>query len=220
MTAIASYKALFKKGGTATTFTTEAFTTITTNRIFQITDTDKRVWDTDIATNFNFFNNGTAIPAADIEYIDLMQGIVKFNVNKTGTITGTGKFIPLSVITYANEATVSVSQEIVDVTTFASLVDDNDFRRKQATLKDVTISLSGFFETNPTFFNTVNDAEDVLIECSIRGATERIKGWFKAESFEKSNSLSDMVKQALSFQGNDKSYYGGTYPRRGYFIFN
>ncbi len=220
MAFVASYKTLFKKGGTPTTFTAEACTEITTDRVFQITDSDKRIWDINPATTFTVLHNGVAVSSADIEYIDLLQGIVKFNVNKTGTVTVTGKYIPVTTITYANEGSLNVSQELVDVTTFASLVANNDFRSRQATLKDVSLSLSGFFETSSLFYDTLNNGEDVLIEASIRDATEKIKGWFKSESFEASMGVADIVGQSISFQGVDKSYNGGAFPRRGFFVFN
>ena len=221
MAFVAGYKSLFKKGGTATTFTAEACTEIITDKVFQITDADKRIWDINPETTFTVLHNGVAVSSADIDYIDLLQGIIAFKTaNKTGTVTVTGKYIPVTTITYANEGSLNVSQELVDVTTFASLVDNNDFRSRQATLKDVSLSLSGFFETSSLFYDTLNNGEDVLIEASIRGATEKIKGWFKSESFEASMGVADIICQSISFQGNDKSYNGGAFPRRGFFVFN
>jgi|GEM_PF-4352576 len=221
MSFIASHKALFKKGGTAVSFTAEATSVVTSDQVFQITDADKRIWDIDPATTFTFYEDAVAIADSEIEYIDLMQGIVKFvNADKTGAITADGKYIPVATISYANEGTFNVSQEVVDATTFASLVSDNDFRSKVATIKDVSLSLNGFYETSSLFFDTLNNAEDVLIECSMDGATEKLVGWFKSETIENSLGISDLVGQSLSFQGNDKTYNGGAYPRRGYFVFN
>lgn len=221
MTFTAGYKTLFKKGGTPTTFTAEACTEITTDKVFQITDVNKRIWDINPATIFTVLHNGVAVSSADIDYIDLLQGIIAFKAaNKTGAVTVTGKYIPVTTITYANEAGLKILQEIIDITTFASLVDNNDFRSRQATLKDVSLSLSGFFETSSLFYDTLNNGEDVLIEASIRDATKKIKGWFKSESFEVKIGVADIIGQSISFQGNDKSYNGGAFPRRGFFVFN
>lgn len=218
MTFIASYTTLIKKGGTPTSFTDEAFTTITADQIFQITDSNKQIFDPSTATTFTFYEDDVAIDDAEIEYVDMMQGIVKFvNADKTGVITADGKYIPVSAISFANEASLSVNQELVDATTFESAYADDGFKTMVPTMRDASLTLGGFFDTGNPYFTGFSAATNYLIDFVINGATEKQRGWFIIESDEISSNISDLASLSLSFQANDLSSKTDDYEKKAYF---
>jgi hypothetical protein len=211
----AGYKAQVKKGGVATTFTASAFTEITTNQVFQITDATKRVWDVDPATAFIFYEDAVAIDDSEIESIDLLTGTVTFVTNdKTGTITGSGKYIPVTAIASCFEASVSLNNTIVDATTFVSAQANNGFKSKMATLKDASASLNNFYEFDETFTDALVAGTPLLIHIDIAGdASQILKGWFMVESDETSSPLEDLSKESISLQATDRTVFGGAYLR-------
>lgn len=102
MTARPGYDCGLYIGGTPTTFTAEATTSLGSDA-YQVTDADKRIWDPNTAIVVN--DNGSPVDAADIEELDFLFGIVTFvsGYSPLGAITVTGKYLPLFEVADAHQ---------------------------------------------------------------------------------------------------------------------
>jgi hypothetical protein len=206
MAKLAGYKTAVKKTGTSTTFASAAFTEIVNNKVFQITDTAKCLWDINPSIAFVFYENSVAINNADIDYLDMLQGIVAFKTaNKTGTITGDGKYLPSVEVASTFSAELGLSNAIVDATTFKSAKDNGGYGSKAVTTKDATLSIENFYETDATFWDLYTSGSDILIEMSLDG-TPYSRAYYKNESINHKSNLDDLIKEGISLVANDKTF--------------
>jgi hypothetical protein len=117
---IAGRKALVKMSGTPTSFTDQAVNVITTNKIYQIASTTRRVWSP--TATITVKAGGVAVDAgADPYAINRLTGVVTFtNVSARGTVTISGTYLPMTTIAQTKAVDYSTDRPSLDATTFDS----------------------------------------------------------------------------------------------------
>lgn len=121
MGSIAGRFAQVKVSGTPTAFTDEAVTVVTTNKVYRITNTAKRVWSP--TATITVSAGGTPVNATlDPYVINRLTGLVTFtNVSARGTVTLTGTYLPMAVLAKVKSYSNSLTTPTLDDTTFDSL---------------------------------------------------------------------------------------------------
>jgi hypothetical protein len=130
--------------GASTTFTTQGFTNLGTDR-WQITSAARRIWNP--AVTVDFFDNGVPIDPSDIDTIDYLFGIVTFEASTAfaGPITATGEYFPTHTITEGHYFTIVAERDMLDDTVFGDTA-----HSRQGTIIDATgeIQIYEIFETD------------------------------------------------------------------------
>ncbi|MDD5229916.1 MAG: hypothetical protein PHC43_01150 [Candidatus Marinimicrobia bacterium] len=156
--ATAAFNAVIKTPGISTTFSTSETFSNVSGTIYQIDDTDKRVWDRDIAPTV-YLDGIVSTPSA----VDYLFG--KVTVSTAGTVTVSGNYLPMSEKTSFNSYTLSLSGDVLDKTTF----DNNGagYKRRQQGLLDASLTLAGF--QNPWFYDFTDTTADLEVAIAITG---------------------------------------------------
>lgn len=137
--------ALVKMSGTGVAFTDEATTVLTTNKVYQITDATKRVWDR--ALTITVKDGGTPVNIGTDPYvINRLTGTVTFTNTAVRTITISGTYLPLSTIAKCRDASVDLLSPALDDTT----MDSNGWAECLAGMKNAAIALGRNWESVST----------------------------------------------------------------------
>ncbi len=119
MSSTAGKIGLVKIGGTPTSFTDEASTTTVTNKVYQITNSAKRIWSP--TATITVKNGGVAVdPVADPYVINRLTGKVTFTATTARVITFSGTYLPMTTIAKSKSITWEKGNEVLDDTTFDS----------------------------------------------------------------------------------------------------
>lgn len=196
----AGYNTTVKKGGTATAFTTEACGNVSGNQ-FQITDTAKRIWDR--ATLPTFYEDAVPIASSDVSDIDYFTGKVTFATSKSGAVTVTGKYIPVTAIAGVDSVSVSLGGAVHDDTPFNSA----GFHTRLYGLRDVSVNLGRFDDLSKDLYNLLLNRTIVLLEVQPGNSGAYMRGWFYMESNNINTEVDGVVKTdvVLQLDANDDS---------------
>jgi len=129
----AAYADVIKTAGISTVFSTSETFSNVSGSIYQIDDSDKRIWDRTVVPVV-YLDGSTSTPTA----IDYLFGTI--TMASTGTITASGNYLPMSVKSGFNSHSISESSDVLDITTFDN---SSGYNRRQNGINDVTIELSG-----------------------------------------------------------------------------
>lgn len=115
---LATYNATVKVTGTSTAFTGEAMALVS-GKIYQTTDTTKRIWDP--AVTPTIYDNAVPVAAADFT-LEYLTGTVTFDPSYSPTtpITADGSYLPTHAVVLAREWEYEARAELLDVTVFAA----------------------------------------------------------------------------------------------------
>ncbi|MBC7197044.1 MAG: hypothetical protein H5U39_07340, partial [Deferribacterales bacterium] len=111
---------IYIASGTSVTFTDEAMTNQGDNKTYVITNSNKRFWDTSQTVTVK--KNGSVISSGfTVQY---PGGKVIFDVANapTDTITVSGKYIPVSLLGEANEWSLDMGADTIEVNIFGTAV--------------------------------------------------------------------------------------------------
>ena len=127
-----------KFDGTPTSMTAEPMSQIT-GKYYRVTNAAKRCFDW--RQNLNVLDNGVAVAAANIEFIDYLNGIVKFAASYTvnGPVTVTGTYLPLTTLGVVKSFDSAFSPDLIDKSVFG-----NAHSRVNRGLCDYAIDLGQF----------------------------------------------------------------------------
>ena len=195
MAIAAGYTATVKIAGSPVSFTNEAMTRIH-SRQYQITDATKRLWSKGIAVNIRRNNNPVARTSFRVDYL---FGLVTFDsaVNQAANMSVSSSHYPTTTIVGAMSYNLSLTGDVLDNTDFEAFHDG--MRTKQYGLLDVSASLERYDDLTGNFFDTTKDRERVLLEFTpASGSIAR--GWFVAESDNRSGDIASLETESLSFQ--------------------
>lgn len=119
MPSTAGRLALVKLSGTPTAFTGEATTVLTTDKVYQISDATKQVWDP--TATITVKDGGTPVNTGTDPYtINRLTGTVSFTNTAARTITIDGTYLPMTTIAKTKEVLYMTGRENLDDTTFDS----------------------------------------------------------------------------------------------------
>lgn len=191
------YRATLKRAGTPTSFTAEA--TTEDDGVYYITDRTKSIWEIGSVT---VSDGATAVAAADIEYIDYLQGGVKFasGYTPTGDVTVDGNYLPTSPICYAQNFTLTQSADTENITDFCEAQDNGGYGVFSYNQQSVELSLDGFFNEASDFADDLNSRATVIVEVNPDGEGKSVaRGYFMATSRSQSGDVGSTETESVSY---------------------
>lgn len=196
----AGYTVDILKSGTPTTLTAEA-TSLVSTRIYQITNTAKRVLDP--ATAVTVLDNAVAVSAANIEYIDYLFGIVKFISSYTPTtpITITGKYLPMTVMAKYRNFSLKMTMEPIEDTDIPAAQANSGHRTfNPAGLKTVALEVDTVYATANGYRASLVARDTLVIEVNPDGASQTVaRGFFKPTARNQSGNVGALEEESASF---------------------
>tara|TARA_R100000664_G_C2703818_1_gene103169 strand:+ start:33 stop:674 length:642 start_codon:yes stop_codon:yes gene_type:complete len=194
MAATAGYLATISMTGTATTMTNEAMSG--GGVTFQITAATKRIVDP--ATAITIKDGASTINPSTYTF-NYLTGTVVLSGAPTGSVTITGKFLPVRQIAQAYELDVSLSRTLVDTSLLGT-----EHTLRTAALGDITGSLSCYDTgleayTDISLASVLQSGVSKVIEMSWNGGTNYLRFFSKLESVEASASVDGVQTATASF---------------------
>lgn len=191
------YRATLKRAGTPTTITDEA--TAAEADGYYIVDRAKSV----LAASGVVVNDaGSPVAAADIEYIDYLQGGVVFvdAYTPSGAITITGQYLPTSRICYAQTFSLTQSADTENVTDLCEAQDNNGFGVFAYQQQNVELSLDGFYNDGSPFLADLLSRDQVIIEINPDGeGKSTARGYFRATSHSQSGDVGSTETESATY---------------------
>lgn len=203
MSAIAGKKGLVKVTGAGVAFTAEAFTTVTANTVYQITNATKRVWDRAAAITVK--KDGVAQSAA-LYTLNRLTGTVTFlaDIGVGHTITADGTYLPLSNAAEAKSFSYKLMRDIQDSTSYDSQNTDQGFKRKSDVgLYDASGSLGQWSSVDRYFETALIQGDPVVIELwADRGTAFDIRFWANLNQQQIESVVDGLVSQTVDWVGD------------------
>lgn len=183
--------------GDATSFSGEAVTALTANKVYQITNTAKRVWDRSAAITVK--NGGTPVNIATDPYtINRLTGTVTFTNTTARTITIDGSYLPMSTLALAKEFSLECMAENPSVNTF----DDGADMIRQQLRRDWSATLKRLFSSNTYLYDAYSDAVPVVLALSLDGSTDVWRGWGLIAPRSVDAAVASWIEEGASFVGS------------------
>lgn len=193
----AGYVAKILKSGTATTFTDEAVTLITGNT-YQISDATKNVWDRLTAVVVK--DGATTLDAGDDYTVDYLFGRVTLTAPPGGTVTISGKYLPMTQVAKANGFTLTQNANANDVSVFETAQANGGYQTYEPGLRTASLSLQGIYSASNGFRALLAARAELVIEINPDGGGKSVaRGWFKAMGTGQSGDVGDLEQQTLNF---------------------
>lgn len=206
----AGYIVNLKKAGTPTTLTTEAMSNVS-GKIYQITDTAKQILELDANATITVYDNAVD-HTDDVIRIDYLQGIIEFAsaYTVTGSVTISGKYIPVTAIAAAKTFNLSLTKAAVDNTDIPSAKANGGYRTFDPTkgLKTVSLELGGFYSASNAFRDALAARTPLIVEINPDNNSKSVmRGLFKYTGVGQSGDLGaleeETVNMMLSVPDND-----------------
>ncbi len=172
-------------------FTDEAMTE-GTDKIYQIDDINKRIWDP---------NEGIALSDGTLDETWMDRGIDWFTgrvkLNETGlTLTVSGNYFPTLIeIGEAYNWTLDVSADIVDTSAFG-----DEWKKKTATQKNWTGSFEKF-AIDEYWFDVTKMAKIFIVKLYTE-TNKGYQGFCVIPSLSSGASVTDVVKETINLEGH------------------
>jgi len=194
----AGYQATLKKSGTSTTMTGEAMTLVS-GKTYKVTDSSKNVWNRAVTLTVKVA--GTAVAAANIQYIDYLYGQVTFISSYTvsGAVTVDGAYFPTATIGCANSWTLTQTANANDVSCADVVQANGGVRIYDYGLKTVSLELSGIYKTTNAYRTALAARSEVIVEISPDGSGGAImRGFFKFATTGQSGDVGAVEQQTVT----------------------
>lgn len=192
--------ALVKIGGTPTAFTDEAVTATTANKVYQITNTAKRIWSP--TATITVKDGGVAVDAdADPYVINRLTGKVTFTATTARVITISGTYMPMSTIAKSHSVTYEKGNEVLDDTTF----DSGGSEENIPGIHSIAASLGRNWEStySTVFKNAILNGTLLVIQIfHDKDGTADIAFWARPTKQTISIATRSIVGEALTFVGS------------------
>jgi hypothetical protein len=187
-------------GGATTTFTDEAVTVLTTNKIYQITNTAKQVWDP--TATITVKAAGTPVdPVADPYVINRLLGTITFtNTSARGTVTVSGHYLPMTTIAKCREVHYDLDAPALDDTTF----DSNGWMECIPGIKAITGTLPRNWESvsTPLLRAALVAGTPLVLEIySNRNVAADILAWILPSKQSASANIKQIITDGMDFVG-------------------
>ena len=200
MSSTAGKIGLVKIGGTPTAFTDEATTATVANKVYQITNTAKRIWSP--TATITVKDGGVAVdPVADPYVINRLTGKVTFTATTARVITISGTYLPMTTIAKSKSITYEKGNEVLDDTTF----DSNGYEENIPGIHSITASLGRNWEStySAVFKNAiVNGSLLVLQIFHDSAAAMDLAFWARPTKQAISIATRSIIGEDLTFVGS------------------
>lgn len=198
----AGYKAKIKTSGTPTALT-DAATTNTSGKTYQITDATRRILDRSTAVTVEA--GGSPVAASNIESIDYLFGSVTFISSYTpaGAVTISGMYLPTADIGTVQSFTLTQSTATIDNTDFATAQSNGGFRVFVPGLRTVSMDLTGFYDLSNGFSAALLARNEVIIEINPDGSGLSVaRGFFKPGTHTQSGDVGALEQETITYTLN------------------
>ena len=200
MSSTAGKIGLVKIGGTPTAFTDEATTATVANKVYQITNTAKRIWSP--TATITVKDGGVAVdPVADPYVINRLTGKVTFTATTARVITISGTYLPMTTIAKSKSVTYEKGNEVLDDTTF----DSGGYEENIPGIHSITASLGRNWEStySAVFKNAiVNGSLLVLQIFHDNAAAMDLAFWARPTKQAISIATRSIIGEDLTFVGS------------------
>lgn len=195
---IPGYVATLKKAGSPTSFTDAE--TEELDGVHYITNRSQSLLDRTVSVTVN--DAGTVVDEADIDYIDYLQGGVKFSSNYTpsGDITISGSYLPLAAICYAQTFSLSQSADTQNVTDLCEAQENGGHGVFSYQQQSVELSLDGFYNDASEFSDDLDSRDTFVIEISPAGDDSSVaRGYFMCTSRSQSGGVGETETESATY---------------------
>lgn len=201
----AGFNTTIYKADTSTPTSAEAFETADAGAgfLFKVTNQTKNIIDKNVSVTF--YENGTPIPASDIDEIMYYIGVVKFKNAKTGVITADYNYLSLVEICFLNSISVTFNNGLQDATTFCST--SQGYVKKVKTIQSATANLDGFYESADNFFTDIVTKDSYIIKIKL-GTDNKFDIAFKLKISNQDigASVENLITSSTSLDSDGKAY--------------
>lgn len=195
----AGFTCLIRRNGVSTTVSGEVCTLVTGNT-YQISTAARRALDPNAA--YNFKDDAATVAYSDISSLNWEFGEVTFATAKTGTVTFSGSFYPLTttaeVVTEAVSFSLSENSELLDSTVFTST---SNLRKRFTGLADAeaTVDLLANTTDLPRLATLQFTGAVCMLEIN-SGFSALFRGYGLIESLERSAAVDGRVEATLTWK--------------------
>ncbi|AHX01191.1 hypothetical protein M316_0126 [Nitrincola phage 1M3-16] len=196
------YKATLKRTGTSTALASPAATTVDANDPLKFYITNRAQSLLDNTVDVDVYDDGVIVDSADIEYIDYLQGAVKFVSGYVveGPITIDGNYLPLAAICQAQNFTLGQSADTENVTDFCTAQANNGYAVFSYQQQNAELSLDGFYSDASGFFADLLSRDQVIIEINPDGEGKSVaRGYFRASSHSQSGDVGSTETESITY---------------------
>ncbi|GFN34653.1 hypothetical protein [Tepidimicrobium xylanilyticum] len=177
--------------GTSLPFTDEPLTNCG-NKIYQIIDTEKRVWDMSVPIIVTTIDGVTVIETYDIDYAN---GYIIFHEAKDrGELFVSGNYLPTTVVGEVLGYSIDKNRNFIEYTPLGSHITKN---------APAGLAVTGTIETlaikDTYFLDILESAEKVLLDFQM--GEDRVESyWVYLENISTSHNAGDLVRRNVSFR--------------------
>lgn len=203
--AAAGYLTTIKKGGTPVSTSAEATTNVS-GKIYQVTDTAKRVIDETVTgeSTYDYItvnDDGSPVASSNILSIDTLFGIVTFTSGYSivGAITLDYDYIPLADVAQAHAFDLSMSADVRNATDYATAAANSGTRVNKIGMIDRQLSLTRFEDIAHTFKTLLLGRTLCLVEISTTNGLLTFRGWFYVSTQGNAGAIDALEDQTIEF---------------------
>jgi len=197
----AGYSATIKKSGTSTAVTGGGMTQVGATSTWEATSSANNMWDRNVTVTV--YNDAVDV-TSDVESIDYLWGRVTFTSGSepAGVVTADFNYLPSSAYGVAREFTLTQNAETVDTTDLDTAQGNGGFRTFDASTRDVSLSLSGFYNLSNGFKTLLEGRDELIIEINPSGSSTEsaCRGFFKPVSTNQSGDFGGAEDEGVEFQ--------------------
>lgn len=219
--ALAGYSSVIKGPGTSTALTNAACTKLTANTVYRITDAAKRVLDPTVVPVVEVDTGGGYAVAPSSGYtIDYLDAKITFAADQGGSTTvrfASGSYIPLHTIATAREHSLSVRNDLADVSVYGSgerskIPKLGDFEGSLGVVEDLYTDHDAG-GTTLRLTDLIEEKDPVILEINSGGGGNLVRAWVLLDSVDETGGIDDVVMGKVAFKasGNSRAKSFGIY---------
>lgn len=169
-------------------------TTTDDDTVYVISDSDKRIWCKGCV--ITVLDGG--VPTLENYEINRLEGAIIFeSADNTRDITVSGEYLAKNDELNAFEYTYTLEASNEDSTIFGE-----EFLKRTQALKDMTASITRFYEDSNYFLESLLDDTTLVIEFySSDSRTPDLRAWVKIASSEDSASVDGLIEESIELEG-------------------
>lgn len=195
----AGYNAQIKRAGTPTAVEDVELDN-EVNGGFYVSNRAQSLWDYNSAVTIK--DGAQEVDAADIEYIDYLQGGVVFvsDFTPTGTITADFSYKGTSTICFATSFDLGQTLNTEDTTDFCAANANGGWSVFSPQQLEVDLSLDGFYSDSSDFYQDIINDDEIIIELDLTGDGKTVaRGYFRASDLSESGDVGSTETSSISY---------------------
>jgi len=182
------YKAALKRTGVSTPLTDGSMSLDPSTGIYYLNNRSQSILDKNVPVEV--YDDGSIVDKENIEYIDYLQGGVKFvrtyNVNGQVTINS-ANYLPARDFCFIQNFTLTQNSDTEDISDFCTLFNNGGYSVFAYQQQSAELSLDGFYTDYSEFMQDLDNRSEVIIEVNPDGEGKSVaRGYFRATSHSQS----------------------------------